>query len=192
MVVSNIFYFHPYFGKWPHLTNIFQMGWNPTRAPWEDGGHFQFPPKWQIGSFWSWNHLRRSGRNSALVAIPSPRGLVPWQYVDCMFCHRLGQKISGIYIYINIYIYRLNEIFLVSCSLLIANVFVKLGNKKLVWCISRQFCLLLSPRKQKRYELCLEPFWQKFDRNLSFKNSKTAVVWLVNWPLTYVDFSLDM
>ena len=28
MVVSNIFDFHPYFGKWSNLTNIFQMGWN--------------------------------------------------------------------------------------------------------------------------------------------------------------------
>ena len=28
MVVSNIFCFHPYFGKIPNLTNIFQMGWN--------------------------------------------------------------------------------------------------------------------------------------------------------------------
>ena len=28
VVVSNIFYFHPYLGKWSHLTNIFQMGWN--------------------------------------------------------------------------------------------------------------------------------------------------------------------
>ena len=27
MVVSNIFYFHPYLGKIPNLTNIFQMGW---------------------------------------------------------------------------------------------------------------------------------------------------------------------
>ena len=27
-VVSNIFYFHPYLGKIPILTNIFQMGWN--------------------------------------------------------------------------------------------------------------------------------------------------------------------
>ena len=27
-LVSNIFYFHPYLGKWPILTNIFQMGWN--------------------------------------------------------------------------------------------------------------------------------------------------------------------
>ena len=28
LVVSNIFYFHPYLGKIPNLTNIFQMGWN--------------------------------------------------------------------------------------------------------------------------------------------------------------------
>ena len=26
VVVSNIFYFHPYLGKIPNLTNIFQMG----------------------------------------------------------------------------------------------------------------------------------------------------------------------
>ena len=28
LVVSNIFFFHPYLGKIPILTNIFQMGWN--------------------------------------------------------------------------------------------------------------------------------------------------------------------
>ena len=28
VVVSNIFYFHPYLGKWSNLTDIFQMGWN--------------------------------------------------------------------------------------------------------------------------------------------------------------------
>ena len=28
LVVSNIFCFHPYLGKFPILTNIFQMGWN--------------------------------------------------------------------------------------------------------------------------------------------------------------------
>ncbi len=28
VVVSNIFYFHPYLGKWSNLTNNFQMGWN--------------------------------------------------------------------------------------------------------------------------------------------------------------------
>ena len=29
---SNIFYFHPYLGKIPILTNIFQMGWNHQLA----------------------------------------------------------------------------------------------------------------------------------------------------------------
>ena len=35
LVVSNIFYFHPYLGKIPILTNIFQMGWNhqPGKFP---------------------------------------------------------------------------------------------------------------------------------------------------------------
>ena len=28
LVVSNIFYFHPFLGRWSNLTNIFQMGWN--------------------------------------------------------------------------------------------------------------------------------------------------------------------
>ena len=28
MVVSDIFYFHPYLGKWSNSTHIFQMGWN--------------------------------------------------------------------------------------------------------------------------------------------------------------------
>ena len=41
LVVSNIFYFHPYLGKWSNLTNIFQMGWNhqlvmlPSQKVWK-------------------------------------------------------------------------------------------------------------------------------------------------------------
>ena len=34
VVVSNIFYFHPYLGKIPILTNIFQMGWNHQPVIW--------------------------------------------------------------------------------------------------------------------------------------------------------------
>ena len=34
MVVSNIFYVHPYLGKWCNLTNIFQMGWNHQLVSW--------------------------------------------------------------------------------------------------------------------------------------------------------------
>ena len=33
VVVSNIFNFHPYLGKWSNLTNIFQMGWNHQLEP---------------------------------------------------------------------------------------------------------------------------------------------------------------
>ena len=32
LVVSNIFYFHPYLGKWSNLTKIVQMGWNHQLA----------------------------------------------------------------------------------------------------------------------------------------------------------------
>ena len=32
VVVSNIFYFHPYLGKWSNFTNMFQMGWNHQPA----------------------------------------------------------------------------------------------------------------------------------------------------------------
>ena len=28
LVVSDMFYFHPYLGRWSNLTNMFQMGWN--------------------------------------------------------------------------------------------------------------------------------------------------------------------
>ena len=41
VVVSNIFYFYPYFGKIPILTNIFQMGWNHQPASFRP--HFQGP-----------------------------------------------------------------------------------------------------------------------------------------------------
>ena len=40
MVVSNIFYFHPYLGKWSNFTNIFQMGWNHMKPP----TRFEFLP----------------------------------------------------------------------------------------------------------------------------------------------------
>ena len=40
-MVSNIFYFHSYLGKWSNLTNIFQMGWNHQL----DVVHDVFPEK---------------------------------------------------------------------------------------------------------------------------------------------------
>ena len=36
MVVSNIFYFHPYLGKIPIVTNIFQRGWNHQLGTFRD------------------------------------------------------------------------------------------------------------------------------------------------------------
>jgi len=63
LVVSNIFYFHPYLGKIPILTNIFQMGWNhqpedycPSSLPFARTGIFFNPrlsgllwgPRWWI------------------------------------------------------------------------------------------------------------------------------------------------
>ena len=39
-MVSKIFYFHPYLGKIPNLTNIFQMGWNHQLE-----SHLQFSSK---------------------------------------------------------------------------------------------------------------------------------------------------
>ena len=51
LVVSNIFYFHPYSGKWSNLTNIFQMGWNHQLVKY--GGWI-----WWIGSInWDINSL---------------------------------------------------------------------------------------------------------------------------------------
>ena len=38
VVVSNMFYFHPYLGKWSNLTNIFLMGWNHQLVQLEDLG----------------------------------------------------------------------------------------------------------------------------------------------------------
>ena len=37
LVVSNIFYFHAYLGKWSNFTNMFQMGWNhqPVTYIWD-------------------------------------------------------------------------------------------------------------------------------------------------------------
>ena len=49
-MVSNIFYFHPYLGKWSNLTNIFQMGWNhqpDMLIPYNPTLANQGQPQWQ-------------------------------------------------------------------------------------------------------------------------------------------------
>ena len=41
-MVSNIFYLHPYLGKWSNLTNIFQRGWNHQLAVGLAPAHWHF------------------------------------------------------------------------------------------------------------------------------------------------------
>ena len=50
-MVSNIFYFHPYLGKWSNLTNIFQMGWNHQLVMF---GSKVVIPKKKCRDFWSY------------------------------------------------------------------------------------------------------------------------------------------
>ena len=62
VVVSNIFYFHPYLGKWSNLTNIFQGGWNhqlvmlnkPMTHPWDDFLIFAYMNNWLFHGKWSY------------------------------------------------------------------------------------------------------------------------------------------
>ena len=54
VVVSNIFYFHPYVGKIHILTNIVQMGWNHELDDYwgeSEAGHVKFWGWWDV--FWS-------------------------------------------------------------------------------------------------------------------------------------------
>ena len=59
VVVSNIFYFQPYLGKWSNLTNIFQMGWNHQleddvrvllRWLWNAGVPMEMLYRWRVSS----------------------------------------------------------------------------------------------------------------------------------------------
>lgn len=80
-VVVSVFFFHPYMGKWPDLTNIFPMGWSHQLGTgfqnyrtwphqrcrgisgcWEYGGVTQWNPRWQAPRclLWAWRCRRRS------------------------------------------------------------------------------------------------------------------------------------
>ena len=49
-MVSNMFYVHPYLGKIPILTNMFQGGWNHQLEKTSSSlGSFQFPMFWHRG-----------------------------------------------------------------------------------------------------------------------------------------------
>ena len=58
VVVSNIFYFHPYLEEWSNLTNIFQLGWNHQQV------------KLTCISSWKW-----ACSNTMFVV----RGVDPWK-----------------------------------------------------------------------------------------------------------------
>ena len=50
LVVSNIFYFHPYLGKISNLTNMFQLGWNHQLDEVRTFRKRVFWPLWFIGA----------------------------------------------------------------------------------------------------------------------------------------------
>ena len=57
LVVSNIFYFQPYLGKWSNMTNILQMGWNhqlDDKGPQCDIREILFSPQYWIPGTWRW------------------------------------------------------------------------------------------------------------------------------------------
>ena len=68
LVLSNIFYFHPYLGKWSNLTNIFEMGWNhqlalisnfPGKNPrWPAGDEAPQWCRWIMETLWSFRMAR--------------------------------------------------------------------------------------------------------------------------------------
>ena len=62
MVVSNVFYFHPYLGKIPILTNIFQMGWNHQPVMLVSGGGFcsLSLPTSEVAARKVWYHSNRA------------------------------------------------------------------------------------------------------------------------------------
>ena len=71
VVVSNIFYFQPYLGKIPNLTNIFQRGWNHQLDTFEVNNHI-FPGYKQhnillksVGSDWRFRTMKGTPRSQA-------------------------------------------------------------------------------------------------------------------------------
>ena len=70
VVVSNIFYFHPYLGKISNLTYIFQMGWNhqpESNLPIQNDELFDFRQNWKIKGCaprkrWYMGHPHRTAR----------------------------------------------------------------------------------------------------------------------------------
>ena len=98
---KSIFYFHPYLGKIPILTNIFQMGWfNHQLVVWSSSpieSHSPFFPR-QNGGVPAWP----SSTGARRAARTRPWAAVPWRWGRCVFLNG-----KCIYIYICIYIYMI-------------------------------------------------------------------------------------
>ena len=86
VVVSNIFYFHPYLGKIPILTNIFQMGWFNHQLENIQCCHFS-SPSWNLQgsspekSAWRlfWSLLGRP-KNAKLGAASGKQRFGAWRW----------------------------------------------------------------------------------------------------------------
>ena len=88
VVVSNIFYFHPYLGKWSILTNIFQMGWNHQLVGdlWMfllfQGGVLRFPINCRGSrSNWLWECLGHLGDGRTKKILKDDKMFIPWIYL---------------------------------------------------------------------------------------------------------------
>ena len=55
-MVSKIFYFHPYLGKWSNLTNIFGMGWNHQLGMYDMSLPFKVSNTDRYTDSKSWSH----------------------------------------------------------------------------------------------------------------------------------------
>ncbi len=91
-MVSNIFYFHPYLGKWSNLTNIFQMGWNQKLVMiWGFSPSFWKHPYWGPRVDWvdllhlpgCLCHCQSPGM--WLIEPPKPRRFEPWEPTTFIF-----------------------------------------------------------------------------------------------------------
>ena len=84
MVVSNIFYFHPYLGKWSNLTNIFQMGWNhqlenmidPPKVFWRHIFIFQTGDRYASRPPWSRTQI--NGHPDTFKVLPCGQKQATW------------------------------------------------------------------------------------------------------------------
>ena len=96
VVVSNIFYFQPYLGKIPILTNIFQMGWNHQLAKNVFfAGMFLGPQNshWIEGGF-SDSSGRTSQMAESVIFLRETFLVTRWWFQTFLFWSLLGEMIQ--------------------------------------------------------------------------------------------------